>query len=159
MSRLLTYIGRFALILIGYAAAALAASTFLHVVSLGPLGFTAEQAPAVIMGSIVFSIPFVALFVGYFAFMPAVLTILLGELLGARSWLYYALGGAFVATVIIVWFVRAAETGNDAVGDPRYWAAMVGGGVIGGLAYWLVAGRLAGNWWSSEPTSPAPSGS
>ncbi len=34
MSRLLTYIGRFALILIGYAIAALAASTFLHVVSL-----------------------------------------------------------------------------------------------------------------------------
>lgn len=159
MSRVLTYLGRFALILIGYAIAALAASTFLHVVSLGPLGFTTEEMPAVIMGSIVFSIPFVALFVGYFAFMPAAATILLAELLGARGWLYYALGGAFVATVIVVWFVRAAEASNDAVRDPRYWAAMVGGGIVGGLAYWLVAGRLAGNWWRSEPTSPAPSGS
>ena len=30
--------------------------------------------------------------------------------------------------------------------DPRFWAAMLGGGISGGIAYWLVAGRLAGNW-------------
>ena len=40
MTRVLIYLARFALILAGYAIASLAASAFLHVVSLGSLGFT-----------------------------------------------------------------------------------------------------------------------
>ena len=101
MSRVLVYLGRFALILAGYAIASLAASAFLHVVTLGSLGFTADEAPAVLMGSIVFSIPFVALFVAYFAFLPAIPAILLSEILGKRDWLYHAISGAVVALVIV----------------------------------------------------------
>ena len=41
MARIFVYLGRFALILFAYGVASLAASTFLHVISLGPLGFTA----------------------------------------------------------------------------------------------------------------------
>ena len=48
-------------------------------------------------GSFVFSIPFVALFVAYFAFIPAVVAIVLGEILGKRDWLFYALAGGVVA--------------------------------------------------------------
>lgn len=146
MTRIFIYLGRFALILAGYAIASLAASTFLHIVSLGSLGFTAEQTPAVVMGSIVFSIPFVALFVAYFAFLPAVPVILLSEILGKRDWLYHAVSGAIVALVVVVFIRGAAETGNEAITDPRFALALVGGGMCGGIAYWLVAGRLAGNW-------------
>ena len=145
MSRVLVYLGRFALILAGYAIASLAASAFLHVVTLGSLGFTADEAPAVLMGSIVFSIPFVALFVAYFAFLPAIPAILLSEILGKRDWLYHAISGAVVALVIVVIIRAAAEAGNQAT-DTRFALALIGGGMCGGIAYWLVAGRLAGNW-------------
>jgi hypothetical protein len=146
MTRVFIYLARFALILAGYTVASLAASAFLHVVSLGSLGFAAEQAPAIVMGSIVFSIPFVALFVAYFAFLPAVPVILLSELLGKRDWLYHALSGAVVALVVVVFIRGAAEAGNAAVTDSRFALALIGGGMCGGIAYWLVAGRLAGNW-------------
>ena len=145
MSRVLVYLGRFALILAGYAIASLAASAFLHVVTLGSLGFTADEAPAVLMGSIVFSIPFVALFVAYFAFLPAIPAILLSEILGKRDWLYHAISGAVVALVIVVIIRAAAEAGNQAT-DTRFALALIGGGMCGGIGYWLVAGRLAGNW-------------
>jgi hypothetical protein len=145
MSRVLVYLGRFALILAGYAIASLAASAFLHVVTLGSLGFTADEAPVVLMGSIVFSIPFVALFVAYFAFLPAIPAILLSEILGKRDWLYHAISGAVVALVIVVIIRAAAEAGNQAT-DTSLALALIGGGMCGGIGYWLVAGRLAGNW-------------
>ncbi len=146
MTRVLIYLARFALILAGYAVASLAASAFLHVVSLGALGFTREEAPAAVIGSIVFSIPFVALFVAYFAFLPSIPAILLAEILGKRDWLYHAISGAVVALVVLGFIRGAAETGNDAVTDPRFALALIGGGMCGGIAYWLVAGRLAGSW-------------
>jgi hypothetical protein len=146
MSRILVYLGRFALILIGYAIASLAASAFLHVVTLGPLGFTSDEMPAVVMGSVVFSVPFVALFVAYFAFLPAIPAILLSEILGKRDWLYHAISGAVVALVVVAFFRGAAATENNAVMDLRFALALIGGGICGGIAYWLVAGRLAGNW-------------
>jgi hypothetical protein len=146
MTRVLVYLARFALILGAYAIASLAASAFLHVVLLGSSGFTADEAPAVVMGSIVFSIPFVALFVAYFAFLPAIPAILFAEILGKRDWLYYAISGAVVALVVVVLIGSAAETGNDWMAGPRFAIAAIGGGLCGGIAYWLVAGRLAGNW-------------
>ena len=146
MSRVFIYLGRFALILAGYAIASLAASAFLHLVTLGSLGFTADEAPAVVMGSIEFSIPFVALFVAYFAFLPAIPAILLAEVLGKRDWLYHAISGAVVALVVVVVIRSVAEAGNDAVTDARFALALIGAGMCGGIAYWLVAGRLAGNW-------------
>jgi Na+-transporting NADH:ubiquinone oxidoreductase subunit NqrB len=146
MGRVLVYFGRFALIFVGYVAASLAASAFLHVVSLGALGFTGEEASRIVAGSVVFSIPFVALFVAYFAFLPSLPAILLSESFGLRDWLHYAIGGAAIALVIVAFFIQASDASNDAVRAPRFWGAMTGGGMVGGMAYWLVAGRYAGNW-------------
>src|SRR6185295_5971460 len=98
----------------------------------------------VVMGSIVFSIPFIALFVAYFAFLPAIPAILLSEILGKRDWLYHAISGAVVALVIVVFMRGAADAGNEAITDARFALALIGGGICGGIAYWLVAGRLAG---------------
>ena len=146
MRRVLVYFGRFALIFVGYVAASLAASAFLHVVSLGALGFTGDEASKIVAGSVVFSIPFVALFVAYFAFLPSLPAILLSESFGWRDWLYYAIAGAAIGLVIVAFFIRTSDPGNDAVRVPRFWGSMVGGGMVGGMAYWLVAGRYAGNW-------------
>ena len=62
MSRVLTYLGRCIIIIIGYAVASLAASAFLNILTLGALGWSADETP-IVMGSLVVSIPFIALFI------------------------------------------------------------------------------------------------
>lgn len=146
MSRLLIYFGRFALIFIAYVCASLAASAFIHLVSLRALGFDVNETPDALAGALTFSIPFVALFVSYFAFLPSLPAILAAEAFGWRSWLFYALAGAAIALVIVAFAVQLSEPGDNPFADTRLSAAVIGGGIVGGLAYWLVAGRLAGNW-------------
>lgn len=176
MSRILASIVRLFVMLAGYLAAALAASAFLHLLVLGSMGFTAEQMPSVVGGTIVFSIPFIALFVAYFAFMPAIVVLVIAEILARRDWLTYAIGGAAVglAVAALYWLdslphareLGIAEPqleGGPALTNSAFHAMIIGGGMVGGLMYWLVAGQFAGNWRrrhdaepSAPPISPAP---
>ena len=98
------------------------------------------------MGSIVFSIPFVALFVAYFAFLPSVPAILLSEILGKRDWLYYAISGADRGDRHRRLLPQRGRTAQRCRARSALRAGLIGGGMCGGIAYWLVAGRLAGNW-------------
>ncbi|TPK59884.1 MULTISPECIES: hypothetical protein [unclassified Mesorhizobium] len=150
MTRLVAYIVRLAVILFGYAVAALAASAFLNVLFLASLGYTLAHAEPAATASLYFSIPFVALFAAYFAFMPAALAILIAEILGRRDWLFYALAGAIVAAVFLGFADQMGDT-PFAVTEPRAMAAVIGGGMVGGIFYWLSAGRWAGTWWKAEP--------
>lgn len=170
MSRVLVILGRLFVIIVAYAFAALAASAFLHVMTLGELLLSAAEFPDVIVGSIAVSIPFVTLFVAYLAFVPAAVAIAIGEILGARDWLYYAIAGAIAAGVAVALFWHTAPEpvdfgGADAawpqmrlLDDPRIALAILGAGMIAGLAYWVIAGRSAGNWRRGHqpPISPAP---
>lgn len=159
MTRILLLIGRLFVILGGYLAAALAASAFLHLVFLGSLGLTADEMPGVVGGTIVFSIPFIALFVAYFAFVPAVVVLAIAEFLSRRDWLSYAIGGAAVGIAVAALFWQGGlpnarelgiaeppPDGDLARTGPAFLALVIAGGVVGGLTYWLVAGRLAGDW-------------
>lgn len=155
MSRVLLYLGKFAHMVLGYLAASLAASAFLNIVILGVTGLFAPDMPlGMATGSMLFSIPFVALFVAYFAFVPAVVVMLLAELLGKRDWLFYALGGGVVALVFIGFAYRSGNI-DFAYGDPLLPVSIVGSGFAGGIAYWFVTGRFAGGL-KDNPTSPAP---
>ncbi|MER9140212.1 hypothetical protein NKI20_28855 [Mesorhizobium sp. M0830] len=160
MTRLVGYLLRFAVILFGYAVASLAASAFLNVLFLASLGYTPEHAQPTATASLYFSIPFVALFVAYFALMPACVVILVAEILGRRDWLFYALAGAVVAAVFLGLVDHSGDT-TFAVTHTGAIMAVIGGGMVGGIFYWLSAGRWAGSWWKDEnaPTSPGPSGS
>lgn len=104
MNSVLALLFRFLVIVFGYAVAALCASAFLHLVTLPLLGFTAEETSFIVMGSVGFSIPFIALFVAYFAFIPAMFGVLLGEVLGQRDWLFYALAGGVIGAVVVGFF-------------------------------------------------------
>lgn len=157
MSLFLRILGQLLLILIGYAFAALAASAFVHLIFLGAAGFDAEEARWIAAGSFFVSVPVVALFVAYFAFLPAGIAIGIGEILGARDWLYYALAGGVVGALVIAlfWLYEppsiGLDTGTVASRDPMLQspfvlATLIGAGLIGGIAYWAVAGRLAGGW-------------
>ncbi|TIW32209.1 MAG: hypothetical protein E5V62_26000, partial [Mesorhizobium sp.] len=134
MSRLVAYLVRFAVILLGYIAASLAASAFLNILFLGSLGYTPDQAHPTATASLYFSIPFVALFVAYFAFMPATVVILAAEVLGRRDWLFYAIAGVAAA---FLGFVRQSGDPNFVVTDTSAILAVIGSGMVGGIFYWL----------------------
>lgn len=158
MNRVFAYLFRSIVISIGYAVATLAASAFLNVVTLAWFGFTPEETRMVATGSFVFSIPFVALFVAYFAFIPAVFAIVIGEVTGKRDWLFYALAGAVVALVIIGFSRGGGGAAFAEVADLNFVLIVIGSGMCGGIGYWLVAGRSAGGWRRDrdDPISPAP---
>jgi hypothetical protein len=157
VNRLVAYFIRFAIILIGYGVAALAASAFLNIMFLASLGYTPEHAQPAATASLYFSIPFVALFVAYFAFMPAAVAILVSEILGRRDWLFYALAGAVVAAVFLGFAHQTADANFEIT---RVVAAVIGSGMVGGIFYWLSAGRSAGSWrQAGGSTSPGRSGS
>ncbi|MHA6688000.1 hypothetical protein [Mesorhizobium sp. A556] len=160
MNRVLLYLFRFAAIVVGYMVAALAASAFLHLLFLGAAGFRPEDNSAVVAGSLLFSIPFTALFVGYFAFLPSLVVILLGEVLGQRNWLFHALAGAAVGLAVagLFWQAPMGEMGRMATDPALSVGLFIGAGIVGGLAYWLCAGRWAGGW-RNHATLPGPSGS
>lgn len=157
MSQILALIGRLFAILIGYAAATLSASAFLHLVwsrgaDLGgdPSGF--------VVGSIAVSAGILAVMFANFAFFPAAIFIGISEIAGWRDWLAYAAAGAAVAILV----TAAGRYGIDGTvfieppgparpreglsGGPGALAETVAAGLVGGIAYWLVAGRGAGNW-------------
>lgn len=159
---MLAIILRLALILLGYIGASLAASAFINILALGALGLDPDDP--VTTASLVFTIPFMALFVAYFAFFPSLLVVLFTELLARRDWLTHALGGGAVG-LVVAGFVLSGETWHVRVGDglEPYWPSLddsrnalllVGSGLIGGIAYWAIAGRSAGSWREDSPLPP-----
>jgi H+/Cl- antiporter ClcA len=91
---------------------------------------------------------FATSFIGATAFVPAVLLVVVAEAMRLRSLLYYAAAGAAVG--LASYFGSNVElrlentTDVSPVFHPLQLAAAAG--IIGGLAYWLLAGRNAGRW-------------
>jgi len=94
---------------------------------------------------------FATSFVGASALVPALLFIAIAEAARLRSLLYYAAAGAVVGAAS--YFGSNVElrlentTDVSPVFHPMQLAAAAG--IIGGLAYWLLAGRNAGRWRES----------
>lgn len=147
MNRVLLYLGRFTLILAGYAVASFAASAFVNLLMFGSFGLAPEEMAGAFASS-KFTIPFVALLVAYLAFIPSIVVIVAAEVLGRRDWLYYALAGGLVALVMLVVVFGFYPDADDKEPVLHAWlgATLVGAGFVGGVAYWLVAGRSAGSW-------------
>ncbi|MFC5386929.1 hypothetical protein ACFPLB_13260 [Aquamicrobium segne] len=145
MSGVLAVLARFAVVLIGYGAACLAASAFSHVLFLGWSGLAEEEAYPIFATGAMISVPLLALFMAHFNFWPSVAAIIIAEFTGKRDWLFYALAGGFVALAFAGLFYRGAE-GAAETHDMALLLAMVGSGVVGGLAYWLVAGMWTPDW-------------
>lgn len=131
--------------MVGYVVASLAASAFLNILFLAHLGYTPADPEPTATASLYFSVPFVALFVAYFAFMPAAVAILIAEVLGRRDWLFYALAGAVVAGIFLGLVHQNADINFD-VTETNARLAVIGSGMVGGISYWLFSGRWAGSW-------------
>lgn len=99
-----------------------------------------------------------SLFVSAFAFAPAVPTIVFAEIARIRSSLYYGAAGAIAAVVSFYGFAGggtetsllspslASEWTLQSVASQAGFAfMMVAAGFVGGLVYWRVAGKKAGD--------------
>ena len=158
MSRIFVLIGRLFAILVGYALGVLAASVFLHLIWSSGAGLIGDESSHFVAGSMAVSAGILALMFANFAFVPAVVAIGFSEVLGWRDWLTYALAGAAVAVLVTAAgrygidggiFIEPPGPRRPSVGVPGGTSAFVetiAAGLVGGIAYWIVAGRSAGNW-------------
>ncbi|TKT71170.1 hypothetical protein YH63_006960 [Afipia massiliensis] len=93
-----------------------------------------------------------------FALMPALVIALVTEAFSIRHILAYAVGGGIAGLCCYLGFIpfdTVNMTFNGIV--RRHLEVMVGAGILGGVIYWMIAGRNAGAWRSSSPNaSSAP---
>ena len=82
-----------------------------------------------------------------FALVPALILVLITETFYIRHILAYGIVGALAGLCCYLAFIpfdTVAMTFNGIV--RRHLEVMVGAGIVGGLVYWVIAGRNAGAW-------------
>lgn len=93
-----------------------------------------------------------------FALLPALIIALVTEAFSIRHILAYAVGGGIAGLCCYLGFIpfdTVNMTFNGIV--RRHLEVMVGAGILGGVIYWMIAGRNAGAWRSPSPNaSSAP---
>ena len=74
--------------------------------------------------------------------LPALVAVVIGEIMPIRSWIYYVLaGGASLAAVPLL--VAPAAADLPAVATSQYMTIFAAAGFAGGFLYWLLAGARA----------------
>ncbi len=83
-----------------------------------------------------------------YALLPAALVVAISEILRMRSFIYYGAGGALVALASYYGSDISIQLENTTDVTPVANALQLAAaaGILGGLAYWLIAGRNAGRW-------------
>ncbi len=145
MRRVLFYLWRLAVILTGFVAGALAASLFLNVAIFSALDVLRADFAQVSRPGFWTSVAFFTMFLAWLAFIPVCLLILFSEFLARRDWLFHALAGG-ASALFVLGFSWVDPGAHPATANPGFASAGIAAGMVGGLAYWLVAGRSAGLW-------------
>lgn len=145
MDRFVLFFLRLIMITVGFIVASLAAGIALALLTriVTPPEATELSNAGFDRWLIVATITFSSL-TGYVAFIPAMIVILYGEFTSRRDWLFYALAGGLIAAFAPLILTLLRGTGQPV--DLEFLAMSLAAGMIGGLAYWLVSGRKAGNW-------------
>ena len=91
---------------------------------------------------------FATSFVGAVAMAPAFVLIVLAEAARIRSFLYYGVAGALVGLASYFGSSISVRLENTTDVPPVEHALQLAAaaGIIGGVVYWLIAGRRAGAW-------------
>ena len=74
--------------------------------------------------------------------IPALLLVIIGEVARIRSSIYYVLGGG-VALSALPLLARAGSLGKDLSQIGLIWQVFATAGFVGGIVYWMIAGRRA----------------
>ena len=148
-------IGRLFVILFGFFAASLVAGMIVVVAVLFP-EFSDLGTGPVDQGALNFVLGFGFIFVSGFALLPAMLVVAITEAFYIRGALTYALGGGVVGLACYLGLVPFdTETFRFEGIIRRHLEIMTGAGIVGGLIYWMIAGRNAGAW-REPPRRPMP---
>lgn len=139
MNRLVFAIWRLILAVLGFIAACLALSAFVHLLVLGGLTLDTQEAELAKVSSLL-TIPALAAFAGYHIFIPAWAMAMISEVFAFRDWLVHAFGGAAAAMAGLY----SSGLMADAQADTGFLATAIAAGIVFGLGYWAVAGRRAG---------------
>jgi len=74
--------------------------------------------------------------------LPAILCVVIGEVVRIRSLLYYMVGGGFSMAAAPI-AASMVESGGLALPHAVVWQVSATAGFFGGFVYWLLAGRWA----------------
>ena len=148
MDRFFLLLLRLVMITVGYAAATVVAGVSLALLT---RAVTPQQAGHLADSGFDYGLVIGAIMLGslagYVAFFPAILVILFAEFTKRRDWLFYALAGGIIAAVAP--FAATFLAGPAQVETADFAMMSLAAGMIAGTAYWLIAGRGAGNWLPS----------
>jgi hypothetical protein len=147
-------LGRIVLITLSCVIASLAAGFVVTLAVLMPEWSALDLGPFD-QGTFGVVVGFGAIFVSAFAFLPALVMIVIAEALAIRTLLYYATAGAVIAAMLYLsfrgWDTLALEVNGFA---RRELEIMAAAGIVAGCVYWALAGRSAGAW--RPPDAPPP---
>lgn len=107
-------------------------------------------------GAINLILGFGFILVSGFALMPALIMALVTEAFSIRHVLAYAIAGGLAGLCCYLAFIpfdTVNMTFNGII--RRHLEVMVGAGILGGVIYWMIAGRNAGAWRISPPPPPS----
>ncbi len=153
MDTLIRLLLRFILVPLGSAAAIAAGMAVIiiaHYKALVALLDASPHAQEDYFIALMFGGPLLALLLSIWAFymlVPAMIGVLISEVLAVRSWIYHAANGGISA-----WIGWALS--RDIQDEYRFLAEpgiLIAAGLLGGLAYWIVSGWTAGFW---KPVGP-----
>jgi hypothetical protein len=76
-----------------------------------------------------------------------------------RAWSYYALSGILMAGIGVFAQRTTAQIGQPTIANNYALTAFLASGFVGGLVYWIIAGRFAGrNVTITRRSEKAPNG-
>lgn len=139
-------IGRLFAIAVGFLFACFIAGLIVVIAILFPEFSDLGDGP-IDQGALNVLIGFGFIFVSGFALVPAMLIALITEAFAIRSVLAYAIGGGAVGAACYLGLLPFdPDTFRFDGIVRRHLEIMTGAGIVGGLVYWLIAGRNAGVW-------------
>ena len=97
------------------------------------------------------------IFISGFALLPAMIVVAITEAFYVRGALTYAVGGAIIGLACYLGLVPFdPETLRFEGIVRRHLEIMTGAGIVGGVVYWMLAGRNAGAWREPRPPLRMP---
>lgn len=96
------------------------------------------------MAGIAIAVLAVASITAYAAMVPAMFIVLYAEIRSRRDWLFYCLAGGATALLTLSFVLMNPQQAGGP--SAEFIAIAIVAGMLGGVAYWLVAGHAAGGW-------------